>query len=168
MIRTASREYGGCHHRFIEPKVGHATIVRSAAETDAAAIQCLLLQLGYTLSEDDVRKRIALLNDRADDSIFVACIEDDVVGVLSFHIFPMFHALGKVGRITAFVVSDAMRGEGVGRELVVAAEDVAWRNGCLRIEVTSGDHRVEAHEFYRNMGYREDERRFVKSRGDLR
>jgi hypothetical protein len=46
---------------------------------------------------------------------------------------------------------------------VATAEAFAWAAGCKRIEVTSGDHRPEAHAFYRAIGYVEDERRFIKS-----
>ncbi len=60
------------------------------------------------------------------------------------------------------VVSERHRGAGIGRSLVSAME--AWFNAhsCALFEVTSGDHREEAHRFYEGQGYRFDERRFLK------
>ena len=51
-----------------------------------------------------------------------------------------------------------------GRRLVAEAEEFAWNNGCARIEITSGDHRPDAHAFYEAIGYFQDSRRFVKKR----
>ncbi|PYO92644.1 MAG: hypothetical protein DMD58_01460 [Gemmatimonadetes bacterium] len=48
--------------------------------------------------------------------------------------------------------------------LVAAAEAFAWQRDCRRVEVTSGDHREDAHTFYRALGYEMDERRFIKHR----
>jgi hypothetical protein len=44
------------------------------------------------------------------------------------------------------------------------AEDFAWDNGCVRIEITSGEHRAGAHAFYEAIGYKQDSRRFIKSK----
>ena len=62
------------------------------------------------------------------------------------------------------IFSDAAhhRQRGVGRALVTAAEEFGWARGCLRLEVTSGDHRPEAQAFYEHLGYQLDCRRFIK------
>jgi hypothetical protein len=45
----------------------------------------------------------------------------------------------------------------------MGAEEAAAACGCLRMEVTSGDHREQdAHLFYQAQGYRADCRRFIK------
>ena len=50
--------------------------------------------------------------------------------------------------------------------MVAAAEKIAADGGCLRMEVTSGDHREQdAHLFYQSLGYRTDCRRFLKDLG---
>jgi GNAT superfamily N-acetyltransferase len=54
----------------------------------------------------------------------------------------------------------------LGRRLVAEAEEYAWNNGCAWIEVTSADHRSDAHAFYEAIGYVQDCRRFVKTRAD--
>jgi ribosomal protein S18 acetylase RimI-like enzyme len=137
-------------------------IVRSANENDATAISDLLSELGYSLEAAHVRKNIALLSSNSSDSVLVAEAVSSVIGVISFHVIPLFHVGGNLGRITSLVVSSQWQRHGVGSELVRAAEEFGWSQGCLRIEVTSGDQREGAHKFYRSLGYEFDERRFIK------
>ena len=65
-------------------------------------------------------------------------------------------------RLAALVVTETSRGRGVGSALVAGAERIARRAGCALLEVTSGDHRPQAHAFYRGLGFEERPRRFVK------
>jgi GNAT superfamily N-acetyltransferase len=74
----------------------------------------------------------------------------------------LLHALSPLARITALAVRNDVQGRGVGRALVEAAEAWAWTEGAARIELTSGDHRLAAHAFYRSAGYAVDSRRFLK------
>ena len=137
-------------------------IARPATENDAASISALLHELGYSLGVADTQKNIARLSSSSGDTVLVAEAASAVVGVISFHVMPLFHVAGNLGRITSLVVSSQWQRHGVGRKLVQAAEDFAWSQGCLRIEVTSGDQREDAHKFYQNLGYQLDERRFIK------
>jgi GNAT superfamily N-acetyltransferase len=54
------------------------------------------------------------------------------------------------------------QGQNIGKQLVAKGEEFFIANHCLKSEVTSGDHRGDAHEFYKSCGYKEDERRFIK------
>lgn len=138
--------------------------VREAAAGDALQIAHFLGELGYPATEVFVRDRLALLATRAEDAVFVADAAGELAGFLSFHISPLFHVTGGLGRITALAVSTRFQRRGIGKQLVAAAERFAWTHGCLRIEVTSGDHRLDAHAFYEAVGFRMDIRRFIKSR----
>ncbi|RYD73986.1 MAG: GNAT family N-acetyltransferase [Verrucomicrobiaceae bacterium] len=137
--------------------------VREAVAEDALQIAGLLGALGYPSTETLVRDRLAHLSVRAEDAVFVADYAGELAGFLSFHISPLFHAEGCLGRITALAVSTRFQRSGIGRQLVAAAEQFAWTHGCVRIEVTSGDHRLDAHAFYEAVGFRMDIRRFIKS-----
>ena len=139
-------------------------VVRPAAAADAAAISVLLNELGYPLDVTQVKNNISLLSVSANDAIFVAEASSSVVGVLSFHVMPLFHVVGNLGRISSLVISSQWQRRGIGSSsrLVKAAEEFGLSKGCLRIEVTSGDYRVDAHAFYQKLGYRIDERRFIK------
>jgi len=137
-------------------------IVRPATETDATSISALLSELGYLLDVAHVKKNITLLSSSSSDTVLVAETALSIVGVISFHVIPLFHVVGNLGRISSLVVSSQWQRRGVGGKLVQAAEEFGWSQGCLRIEVTSGDQREGAHEFYKSLGYQLDERRFIK------
>jgi len=137
-------------------------VIREARPDDAPVLVQLLATLGYESTFDQVRERIASTESYAGSVILVAEVQGQVAGVLSFHCIPLFHAEGFLGRITSLVVSAAFRNQGVGRQLVAAAEEFGWEHFCARIEVTSGDHRTEAHAFYEHLGYEVDCRRFIK------
>ena len=136
--------------------------VRRATESDATSISDLLSELGYSLEVADVQKNIVLLSSSSSDTVLVAEAGSSIAGVISFHVIPLFHVVGNLGRISSLVVSSQWQRHGVGSKLVQAAEDFGWSQGCLRIEVTSGDQREGAHMFYQRLGYKPDERRLIK------
>jgi GNAT superfamily N-acetyltransferase len=97
--------------------------------------------------------RIQTWSDDPSSTAYVADADGDLLGLVAVHICPFFERTGSWGRIVALIVSDQARGRGVGGQLVTAAESFATSRGCVRMEVTSGDRRQEAHEFYRRCGY---------------
>jgi GNAT superfamily N-acetyltransferase len=144
------------------PPTASPTLIRSAQRVDAPAVAELLAALGYPSPVEQVVQRIADCEASASTAVFVAEATQRIVGVASFHCIPLFHADGFLGRITSLVVSPDYRQRGIGRLLVAAAEEFARARGCARIEVTSGDHRPDAHAFYEHVGYQLDCRRFIK------
>jgi GNAT superfamily N-acetyltransferase len=144
------------------PAEAAVLVNRRARSEDAPAVAELLVALGYLSAVAQIERRIADSAASPDTAVFVAESMNRIVGVLSFHCIPLFHADGSLGRITSLVVAPDYRQRGVGRLLVGAAEAFARTHGCSRVEVTSGDHRPDAHAFYQHLGYRLDSRRFVK------
>lgn len=136
--------------------------IRAAEVSDAVTIANLLEQLGYIASSSLVAHKITLLAGNPSDLVLVA--EDDgiVAGVISLHVTELFHAAGRIGRITSLVIASDKRGEGMGKSLIQAADAFFIAAGCVRSEVTSGNQRSEAHAFYQSNGYLPDERRFLK------
>ncbi len=139
-------------------------VVRRAASSDAAQISACLLELGYGTSPELVSQKLALLADSEYDVVFVAedSVRTGLLGVVSAHVFSLFHAHGQITRVTSLAVRSEARGKGVGRNLMAAVETWSWVAGARRVEVTSGDHRPDAHTFYQAIGYSLDERRFIK------
>lgn len=139
-------------------------VVRQVTENDNAQIAGLMAELGYSVSSKLMVQKIqaSLLSDI--DSVCVAERGGQIIGVISVHILPLFHAAGNLGRITSLVVAAEYRRAGVGRLLVEAAETFARSKGCVRMEVTSGSRREAAHNFYRKAGYGQSEHgRFLKT-----
>ena len=138
-------------------------MVRVAAVADATACAALLDVLGYPQNERDVEDRLKRAARSDEGAVFVAQAGEEIVGVISVQCVPLFHTNAPLGRITSLVVAPGFRRCGAGRLLVAEAERFARIKGCTRMEVTSGDHRADAHAFYEGAGYRSDCRRFIKT-----
>ena len=137
--------------------------VRPADEGDVLVVQELLGQLGYVLTVEEVRTRLALLAASRTDPVLVATEGSRAVGLIAMHCATMLHHTEPVARITALVVRDGVRGKGVGRILVSAAADVARQAGCGILELTTATHRTEAQAFYRALGFTASSLRFHRA-----
>ncbi len=136
--------------------------IRRANCQDAQKIAELMKQLGYEASRDLIERKLTAFGKTPIDTVFVAESEGTIIGVISCHITSLFHQEGSSGRITSLVIDKENRGLGVGMSLVQQAEEFFHASGCIKSEITSGDHRPEAHSFYESCGYKLDERRFIK------
>jgi ribosomal protein S18 acetylase RimI-like enzyme len=140
--------------------------LRAAKMTDASSVAKLLSQLGYECTADDAAERISIIRDESRQMLLVADLNGDICGLLAVD-FMYFLPMGRVTcRITALIVSEQHRHSGLGRSLIKEAELLARAQGAARIEVTTANHRHEAHHFYRNCGYEESSIRFMKRLGD--
>ena len=136
--------------------------VRNARDEDAPALAALLGELGYPTDPASVVQRLRGLQG-AGDIVLVATIADVPVALVTVHVTPVLHRPAPVGRLTAVVVSERVRGQGVGRAIVEAAERLLAERGCEMIELTSNRSRVDAHAFYERLGYEATSLRFKKS-----
>lgn len=152
------------HHDSCRPDCFQVASVkiRPLAISDVAAAAPLLTELGYPTDADSFAARIASVAAGPDDAILVAEDDGRIVGLVSVHSFEMLHRPGRLGRITSLVVTASARNRGIGSQLLHAAEDRLRADGCVRLEVTSGEHRPEAHGFYAAHGYKAQPVRFVK------
>jgi ribosomal protein S18 acetylase RimI-like enzyme len=136
--------------------------IRRAQPDDAMAAASLLEELGYKQPVEFFRERLEIFGHKPDELVLVAEQAGSVVGLLAFRAFLYFHEPGKQGRIIALVVSEGVRGSGIGRAMVAEAEKFALECGCKRMEVTTGTQREKAHRFYESMGYQETSKRYLK------
>ena len=140
--------------------------VRDLLVADAPEVARLLATLVYSWTADIIAVRLAA---------FVAHLEHGLVavrspsgtagpllGMATLHVTPVLHRAGPVGRLTALVVDEAARGQGVGRALVDAAEAIFAARGCVLVEVTSNRRLTDAHAFYEKLGYTGTSLRFGK------
>jgi ribosomal protein S18 acetylase RimI-like enzyme len=136
--------------------------IRPATPDDAPSAASLLKELGYNQPVEFFRERLTIFGGKPDELVLVAEQAGSVVGLLAFRAFLYFHEPGKQGRIIALVVSEGVRGGGIGRAMVAECEKFALECGCKRMEVTTGTQREKAHRFYESMGYQETSKRYLK------
>ena len=137
---------------------------RIANLNDIKVIVSLMSDLGYKVTGELIDSKLRQFEKSDTDIVYVAEDIDtgEILGAISLHLLPTFHAPGYIGRITSLIVSTENRGSGVGTLLMDQADKYFIANGCLRAEVTSGDERQEAHRFYEKHNFTIDERRFIK------
>jgi GNAT superfamily N-acetyltransferase len=125
-------------------------IIRHAQPKDAEALARLSGELGYPVPEDVMRERVIKLTEH--QAVFVADTDHLVLGWidvgLSFHL-----QSGLRAEIGGLVVSADARGQGIGRELLVRAEQWAREKGMNEVLLRSNSKRADAHRFYLRENY---------------
>jgi GNAT superfamily N-acetyltransferase len=94
--------------------------------------------------------------------VVVADDEGAVHGFAGAAVVPFFHDRSRRLRLTAVAVSPSHRGRGIARTLIAELERWGRERGCNVVEVTSAEHRADAHAAYRALGFAEASRRFVR------
>jgi N-acetylglutamate synthase-like GNAT family acetyltransferase len=137
------------------------TTVREARPGDRGAMLSLLAGLGYPTEAETLDARLDQVELEPSVRLLVAERDGAVVGLASVH---ALHLLERppLGRLSAIVVGESARRGGVGMALIDRVEREARAMGCDRLEVTSGEWRAAAHAFYRELGFEETSKRFIK------
>lgn len=137
-------------------------IVRDARATDAADMARLCGQLGYPAEQSELPSRLARLSRDENARAFVGQIGDTIAGMITVHVRYTLNHTAPIAQITLLVVDESVRGKGVGRALVEAAERFAMERGTRRVTVTTQLSRAGAHAFYESVGYSHTGRRYGK------
>jgi GNAT superfamily N-acetyltransferase len=117
-------------------------------------VAVLATQLGYPTDTDTARARIAALLERSEHAALVAVGDEDVP--LGWIHVERAHSLAEDGQvlITGLVVDEAHRSDGIGAELLAAADAWARAQGATSMVVRTRTTRHAAHRFYEREGYR--------------
>ena len=143
-VPTPSNE----QHPVSRQRVG----IRACGPADAAAVALLSAELGYPTDHETMRSRIEAIVGRHDHGLFVACRAERIVGWI--HVAVVQHVQSdRRAEIGGLVVAEAARSEGVGAQLLAAAEEWAAAHGLAAIVVRSQIKREAAHHFYEREGY---------------
>jgi GNAT superfamily N-acetyltransferase len=84
---------------------------------------------------------------------------DRCVGIAGWRVMDTTSSIRKL-YVEDLVVDADHRSLGVGRELLDHLEQRARAAGCHTVELDSGRQRVDAHRFYRRLGYEDVSRHF--------
>jgi len=138
--------------------------IRPSKESDEASVYDLVTSL-MKVSLDRKSFHDVFVQNLRDDTVlyYVAESEGYVVGFASLHIEPQLHHAGLVGEIQELIVQEAFRGKGTGTQLVLRLEQEAQKRGCVSIEVTTKNYRVDAQRFYEQAGFSRTHVNFTKN-----
>ena len=103
---------------------------------------------------DIVRSALERVLAQTDRHLLVAVLDGRVVGTADLAIVPnITHRGTPWGVVENVVVASAERRQGVARALFAEIERIARAAECHKVGLLSGKARVEAHVFYRSVGY---------------
>ena len=127
-------------------------IIRPATINDADRVAELSGTLGYPVSAEAMRERLARFLALDAHLILVAERAGHVVGWIHGAEQELLE-FGSRCEILGLVVEEGQRGLGVGRRLVEGIEQWARERGLDQIFVRSNVVRPESHPFYERIGY---------------
>jgi N-acetylglutamate synthase-like GNAT family acetyltransferase len=137
--------------------------IRLAEESDEASVYELVTAL-MAVSLDRKSFQDVFAQNLRDDNVLYYIAERDgfVIGFASLHIEPQLHHAGLVGEIQELIVHETVRDKGIGAQLVSRLEQEAEKRGCVSIEVTTKNFRVDAQRFYEQVGFKRTHVNFTK------
>ncbi|KAA9006296.1 GNAT family N-acetyltransferase [Paenibacillus spiritus] len=139
--------------------------IRKCRSCDLEAVTSLVKSCGYPTTLGVMKERMEASEKDDHHGTLVALLDGRTAGMVSLTRVGSYYMQRDMAEITAIVVSEEHRGEGLGRRLMAAAEEWARARGCAQIFLRSGN-RVEkapAHAFYRHLGFEQNGYRFSKS-----
>jgi len=130
-------------------------VVRVAEEGDVEALASLSAQLGYPIAVGEMHERCARVRAARFGEIIVAVTKDGAQAVVGWtHVAPRLQLEEQPhAELAGLVVDERLRGAGVGKALLAAAEDWARMQGFAFMRVRSNVVRERAHRFYEREGY---------------
>src|SRR5215471_1531940 len=136
--------------------------IRAPEAGDVEALAELMTQLGYPTRASEMQMRMETILANKSYATFVAVSNGKVCGMIGTFAQQTYEHNSPCAKILALVVSDKMRGRGVGQALIEAAEQDLAQKNIKRLAVNTRFERKEAHEFYEKLGYTRNGFRFVK------
>ncbi|MCM3134292.1 GNAT family N-acetyltransferase [Paenibacillus polysaccharolyticus] len=129
--------------------------IRHSTNQDVQDMVILMDQLGYPTTYAEMQERYAHIAADANFTTLVAEVRGRVVGLIGMQTSYSYEKNGRHCRIMALVVHEHYRGSGIGRQLLLAAEQWAAEQQVDSLSLNSGNRadREAAHAFYQRMGY---------------
>jgi len=88
------------------------------------------------------------------NELIVAELDGEIVGTLQLVITPSLSYKGsKRSMVESVRVDSKLRGQGIGRQMMLWAMERARERGCISMHLTSHGEREDAHRFYEKLGF---------------
>ena len=135
---------------------------------DAEAVARLSGELGYPATAEQMAVRFEAMrrSSATQPAEVIVAIDEgsgEVVGWLHVAV-PAMLAIDAEPDIWGLVVASSHRGRGIGARLMAAAEAWALEHGYAAVWLRSNQRRVDAHRFYKRLGYEIVKSQFTFSR----
>ena len=134
-------------------------IIRTATESDLPDILNLYSQLdidnGKALTLDSAKEIFSKMSTYPDYGVYVAEMDGKVVGTYALAIMDnLAHMGSKSGLIEDVVVSQPHQRQGIGKKMMERAIETCKTKSCYKVALSSNVKRINAHEFYKNLGFK--------------
>jgi ribosomal protein S18 acetylase RimI-like enzyme len=107
-----------------------------------------------TISENYIRAFHEIEND-PNNELIVAVLNGKIVGTFQLTYTPSLSFQGgKLCTVESVRVDSNLRGQGIGREMMLWAIERAKEKGCVSMQLTTHKERENAHRFYDKLGFR--------------
>ena len=145
--------------------------LRHAKEIDVKSIIELQTQLDRPSPKDRyetkkfrnlVKSYIQSNYTKGNHGIILAMIGSKIIGMVSFVLLERLNQPLSEFWIPELVISKEYRSQGIGKLLVQKCESLAKRKKCYRIRLESRNDRIDAHNFYKKIGFQQIARVFEK------
>ena len=139
-------------------------VVRKISIDDATAICKICSQeMGYECDSNFVKSKIEKLDSKR-EAVFVAEEESQLLGFIHVERYEVLY-FESMANILGLAVKKDFQKQGLGKALLLAAENWAQENGIYLMRLNSGINRIDAHGFYEHLGYvsEKEQKRFVKN-----
>jgi GNAT superfamily N-acetyltransferase len=129
-------------------------VIRPIIENDVESVARLSRELGAGAESDEITQRISGILTESGQQVLVAeSPKGEVVGWV--HVFSAPRVQSEpFAELGGLVVAETERRNGIGGQLVAAAEGWAHSNGCQVLRIRSRLERSAAHCFLESSGFR--------------
>ncbi|MCB8838008.1 GNAT family N-acetyltransferase [Aurantimonas sp. VKM B-3413] len=136
--------------------------VRAATKADLPAIVAMLADDDLGRAREAVGEPLhpgyldafAAIEADPNQILAVAAIDGAIVGTLQLSFLPgLSYRGGWRGQIEAVRIASDRRGQGLGRRVIQWAIETCRERGCRNVQLTSSNSRLDAHRFYRQLGF---------------
>jgi GNAT superfamily N-acetyltransferase len=140
--------------------------IRIATQGDLPELLELYRQLdpedSPVLSLADAEKIFETTKKYPDYQVYVARHYGETLGTFTLLIVDNLAHLGaRYGIVEDVVVTAEWRGMGIGRQMMLFAMQKCHKAGCYKLVLSSNKKRVDAHRFYKKLGFRKHGYSFV-------
>jgi ribosomal protein S18 acetylase RimI-like enzyme len=139
--------------------------IRQATRDDLPSILALYAELETDRTTPDLAQAESLferMQRYPNYHVYVAAAEGEIVGTFALLIMDNLAHMGiPSGIVEDVVVHSSRQGQGIGKQMMLAAMEQCRNAGCYKLVLSSNLERERAHQFYETLGFKKHGYSFV-------